>query len=213
MSMGRNFAGFLIGVFLPITIFGYMAKGQSHAHEYNADACAGPQLRTTEARNLAVERGYSISPHYDCIDKASYQRVSQASAAPAPVATHVVLQSSALDRNLTLAQARQRYQTKISVHATEGARLPNPPSNLYVRSDYKDASGRPLAAYVSKEPSDGEKHPAIIWLGGDDPNTLGDFWAENSGDPVRAFRSAGVVVMLPTLRGGNNDAGAKEFLY
>ncbi len=39
--------------------------------------CQGPPLRTTELRNKALEDGYDIVRHFDCIDKASFAAVKE----------------------------------------------------------------------------------------------------------------------------------------
>jgi acetyl esterase/lipase len=87
---------------------------------------------------------------------------------------------------------------------------------LFVRSDYRNAQSRMLAAYVTPDPGDGQKHPAIIWLTGGDSNTLDDFWSEGpvtNDQSASAYRKAGIVMMFPTLRGGNTDTGAKESFF
>jgi alpha/beta superfamily hydrolase len=97
-----------------------------------------------------------------------------------------------------------------------GAPLPAPPPQLFIRSDYRNPQDRTLAAYVTPDPGDGQKHPAILWLTGGDSNSLDDFWTEGSlanDQSASAYRKAGLVMMFPTLRGGNRDPGGKEFFY
>jgi dienelactone hydrolase len=208
--MSRNLAAFFVGVVAPMAIFGYIAKSQSHGREFNADACAGEPLKTVAARNDAMAAGYSINSHYDCIDKNSYLRVSHAAQEREQLQQRI----NGLNQRATLAQARQGFQTKISVRTEKVAHLPTPSPTQYVRTDYKTAIAQSLPAYVTPDAGDGFKHPAIIWLTGDDPNSLGDLSAANSSDAaVKAFRDAGVVVMLPTLRGGNTDKNGKEYLF
>lgn len=70
--------------------------------------------------------------------------------------------------------------------------------------------------YVTPDPQDGKRHPAIIWITGGDSSTLEDFWSEGppeNDQTASAFRKAGVVMMFPTLRGGNTDGGQKEFSF
>jgi pimeloyl-ACP methyl ester carboxylesterase len=71
-----------------------------------------------------------------------------------------------------------------------------------------------MAAFVTPDPRDGDKHAAIVWITGGDSNSLDDFWSPqppSSDQTARAFRDAGVVMMFPTLRGGNANPGGKEY--
>jgi dipeptidyl aminopeptidase/acylaminoacyl peptidase len=73
-----------------------------------------------------------------------------------------------------------------------------------------------MAAYLTPDPRDGQKHPAILWITGGDCNTIGNVWtnADPSDDQTAsAFRNAGIVMMFPSLRGGNNNPGAKEGFF
>jgi dipeptidyl aminopeptidase/acylaminoacyl peptidase len=131
------------------------------------------------------------------------ERASQASA------RHIAPTAEKLD------EARQGFTTTIASGASE-LPAPQPPADLFVRSDYKGGEGRRLVAFVTPDPRDGAKHPAIVWLTGGDSNALDDFWTE--GEPANeqsasAFRKAGVIVMFPTLRGGNTDSGRKEHFF
>ena len=179
--------------------------------------CAGPPLRTAEARQKAMEQGYMLNREHDCIDKQSYDEVTAATKLVDGMmkeATAAARASGAIpDSGVTLAQARQGFVTKYAQPAGLSHPLPNPPANLFVRTDYVSA-GLVLPAFVTPDPRDGKKHPAIIWLTGGDSNTLDDFWTpgpEENDQSVSAFRNAGMVVMFPTLRGGNTNPGGKEF--
>jgi dipeptidyl aminopeptidase/acylaminoacyl peptidase len=86
------------------------------------------------------------------------------------------------------------------------------PPSVFRTVRYPAASGQ-LAAYVSPDPGDGKKHPAIIWITGGDCNSIGDVWSPATPDndqTAAAYRKAGVVMMFPSLRGGNDNPGAKE---
>jgi acetyl esterase/lipase len=185
-------------------------------------ACAGPRLGTPEARNEALEAGYEINRERDCIDKDSFARVQaqeaerQRAVASASSTKAAAAESSApaQDSLQTLQQARRGFQTKVSVPTQVALPLPMPPAALFVRSDYPVATGQTLAAFVTPDPGDARKHPAIIWLTGGDTNSLDDFWTpgtDANDQSVHAFRDAGVVMMFPTLRGGNGNPGSKEY--
>ena len=77
---------------------------------------------------------------------------------------------------------------------------------------YPAPSGN-LAAYLSPDPGDGRKHPAIIWITGGDCNSIGDVWTPaplDNDQTAAAYREAGIIMFFPSLRGGNNNPGVKE---
>ena len=74
----------------------------------------------------------------------------------------------------------------------------------------------PLAAYLSLDPQDGSRHPAIIWITGGDCNSIGDVWSSSprgNDQTAAAYRNAGVLMMFPSLRGGNDNPGRHEGFY
>jgi dipeptidyl aminopeptidase/acylaminoacyl peptidase len=69
---------------------------------------------------------------------------------------------------------------------------------------------------VSPSPHDGQRHPAIVWVVGGFHNSIDEAWlpADPSNDQsARAFREAGIVLMMPSLRGGNDNPGKRESFY
>src|SRR6185503_4915028 len=182
-----------------------------------AAGCHGPPLRTVEARNQAMEDGYAINPRYDCIDKKTWEAEEQAKAVVADMVSKAEREArdAAARPTQSLADARAGFRTAVGVPAA-GTPLPKPPPALFVRSDYTGAEGRTLAAFVTPDPRDGQRHAAIVWITGGDSSTLEDFWSEGSPDndqSASAFRKAGVIMMFPTLRGGNVDEGRHEFFF
>lgn len=114
----------------------------------------------------------------------------------------------------TLAEARGKFKTQIAIRSPRP--LPSPPRELFLQTNYSSPTGRVLPAYVSADPLDGVRHPAIIWLSDGNSNSLGEFWkrgTELSDGSATAFRDAGVIVMFPVLRGGNTGAGGRELFY
>jgi acetyl esterase/lipase len=177
-----------------------------------AAACHGPPVRGAEAREEAMVAGYQINNRYDCIDRKSYEaeQAYRAKVEKERTARSAVPDTPPAAPNLD--DARKGFATAISTPAS-GLPVPAPPAALFVRSDYKGFEGRTLVAFVTPDPRDGEKHPAMIWLTGGDSNSLDDFWKEGApanDQSASAFRKAGMIVMFPTLRGGNADAGRKE---
>lgn len=140
--------------------------------------------------------------------------------APNPTTTPAPSQSSSAttapasdtETQQTLVEARQGFRTKI-VRSDGSAGAPDiPQGSLFELIHYKSPVGD-LAAYVSTDPGDGKRHPAIVWITGGDNNTIGDVWSPGSrsnDQSASAFRKAGIIMMFPSQRGGNNNPGQRE---
>lgn len=92
---------------------------------------------------------------------------------------------------------------------------PAPPAGIFSLIRYPAPSG-PTAAYVTPRPHGGGRHPAIVWVTGGDSNSIDDLW--HSAPPANdqtaaAYRKAGVVLMFPSLRGGNTNPGRREGFF
>jgi acetyl esterase/lipase len=116
----------------------------------------------------------------------------------------------------TLADARSGFHTRVRDMARPPSPPPEPPARIFSLVRYASPAGS-LAAYVTPRPAEGGRHPAIVWVhGGFDPSIDEFFWSpappEND-QTARAFREAGVVLMLPSLRGGNDNPGKRETMY
>ena len=125
-------------------------------------------------------------------------------------------QASPPQQEQTLREARQGFATRIvSSGEPYGPPPAPPPGSGFELIRYQSPVG-PLAAYVTSDPGDGRKHPAIVWITGGDNNSIGDVWSpgERSNDQsAAAFRQAGVVMMFPSQRGGNDNPGRREGFY
>lgn len=80
---------------------------------------------------------------------------------------------------------------------------------------YQSSVG-PLAAYLTPDPGDGLKHPSVVWITGGDCNSIGDVWTpspRSNDQSASAFRTAGIVMMFPSQRGGNDNPGQREGFY
>ncbi len=191
---------------------------------YDTTACAGPPLKTIEARNEALEAGYEINRSLDCIDRKSFDQVQQQKAADTAARKAAQLEAAAKPSVApattpaptppqTRAAALQGFKTALAGPPEPAPPLPNPPANLFVRSNYLAVTNPEAPAFVTPDPKDGRKHPAIVWLTGGDPSALGDFWTpgpDSNDQSARAFREAGVVMMFPTLRGNTQHGGHRE---
>lgn len=194
-----------------------LLAGCARAPEYDPSVCAGPPL-SIEAREQAMQDGYDLHPDYRCITRASYDAVQQSNA------RHERARQARLEEErealastgaTALAQERHGFVSAATVTPSVRTPLPYPPPALFVRSDYRTDRVGTFASYVTPDPKDGRRHPAIVWLTGGDSNALDDFWTPGPADndqSVHAFRDAGVVMMFPTLRGSHGQQGAREFL-
>lgn len=219
--ISKTVAGILAVAFGALLV-AYMAvqKPMPSAAAWQA-ACEGGALGL-EARNQAMEDGYTIHPQYHCIDKQSFeavqaqQRAWLAGQAQRVAADEARKAAAAQAASQTLAAARQGFATQIGHVPDHPDPLPAPPPKAFVRVDCTNGSGLSLPAFVTPDPKDGQKHPAIVWLTGGDTNSLGDFWTPGpaaNDQTASAFRRAGVVMMFPVLRGGNSAGGHRQFFH
>lgn len=113
----------------------------------------------------------------------------------------------------TLAEARKNFKAR-AVRNTPGGGPPDvPPPAVFKLVKYESPAGK-LSAYVSPDPKDGQKKPAIVWVTGGDCNSIGEMWqrAPAKDDQTAAqYREAGIVLFVPSLRGGNDNPGKREF--
>jgi pimeloyl-ACP methyl ester carboxylesterase len=167
--------------------------------------CLGGQLGA-EGRQMAYEQGLEVDLKRDCI----LEPILDQKAAAAPEPSRAAEPAST---GQTLAEARRGFVT--AVRAVAGTYpLPSPPANLFVPIPLTNNRGAALPAFVTPDPRDGRRHPAIVWITGGNSSALGDFWtadAESDDESVSAFRKAGVVVMFPSLRGGHVGTGGREY--
>lgn len=191
---------------------------------YDTTACAGPPLKTIEARNEAFEAGYEINRSLDCIDRKSFEQVEEQKAADAAARKAARVDAAAKTSMApaappvpapaqSRAAALQGFRTALARPPEPVPPLPNPPAKLFVRSNYPAVTSTEAPAFVTPDPRDGRKHPAIVWITGGDPSALSDFWTpgpDSNDQSARAFREAGVVMMFPTLRGNMQHGGNRE---
>lgn len=114
----------------------------------------------------------------------------------------------------SLQEARKGFQTKLVRQAPPKEPVDEPPPKVFRKVTYEAPAGK-LAAYLTPDPGDKKKHPAIIWITGGDCNSIGDVWAArppSNDQTAAAYRKAGIVMMFPSLRGGNDNPGVREGL-
>jgi pimeloyl-ACP methyl ester carboxylesterase len=116
----------------------------------------------------------------------------------------------------TLIDARLAHKTQLIKEEKAGFPVANPPSSIFRLVHYESPVGR-LPAYVSKPPMVDEKLPAIIWLVGGFSNSISSIaWADppkENDQSAGVFRKKGILVMYPSLRGGNENPGYIENFY
>jgi acetyl esterase/lipase len=112
----------------------------------------------------------------------------------------------------SLPEARRGFKTKPVARGNEREPVEEPPAQLFRIVRYKSPVG-PLPAYLSVTPRDGKRRPAIVWITGGDCNSISDVWSPQRPDndqSASAFRKAGIVMLFPSLRGGNDNPGVRE---
>ncbi len=120
---------------------------------------------------------------------------------------------SSIGSKLALARQSHRTNLKIQHSAREKIDLPFPGS-MYKIVTYTSQAGD-LSAYLATPPGLGNKRPAVIWITGGDCNTIGDVWSpdRNGRQSTEYLIDRGIVVMFPSLRGGNQNPGYQENMY
>lgn len=116
----------------------------------------------------------------------------------------------------TLKDARAAFQTTPQeTDYRPSGELKPPAYKAWSLVKYPSSVGE-LGAYLSRGPTDGRKHPCVVWahggFGSIDPEDLNPHGAANDQSPD-AFRAAGFVVLYPSWRGENNNPGKFELFY
>lgn len=113
--------------------------------------------------------------------------------------------------------ARQGFTTKLIRLNSPGEAPVEPPEGVALKLIKYPAPLGSNAAYVGTSPNDGQKHPAIIWLTGGFGNDIdGIAWTPgpvSNDQSASGFREQGIVMMYPSLRGGNDNPGNMETFF
>ena len=120
----------------------------------------------------------------------------------------------AFDSDLVI--ARRKHTSRILASPLPPVPRPKLRDGNFVAVEYTSPAGK-LAAYVTPSPNDSGRHPAIVWITGGDCNSVDDSSLQK-GEPrsdqsASAYREAGIVMMFPSLRGGNVSRGYREGFY
>jgi dipeptidyl aminopeptidase/acylaminoacyl peptidase len=123
--------------------------------------------------------------------------------------------SPAQNTGSDLFRARAKVETKVKLPRLDNEPIPTAPDAVFRTIKYPSPVGD-LGAYLTPDPKDGKRHPAIIWITGGDCNSIGDVWSPKpraNDQSAAAYRRAGIVMMFPSLRGGNDNPGNREAFY
>ncbi|UUZ54675.1 hypothetical protein LP419_00900 [Massilia sp. H-1] len=88
----------------------------------------------------------------------------------AAVAAPAVSPAKSVDNGTALTQARAGFKTQLQWAGEPQPPLPVPPKGVFNLVRFDAPVGK-LAAYVTPDPRDGKKHPAIVWITGGDSNS------------------------------------------
>jgi hypothetical protein len=112
-----------------------------------------------------------------------------------------------------LAERRKAFETHVFAE-TDHTPAKTPPAGTLAKVTYPAALGANVA-YVTP-PRPGPKRPGVVWIGGGLDWGIGEIaWTRASRDDdrsARAFRDVGLALMLPALRGSNENPGRNECL-
>ena len=117
---------------------------------------------------------------------------------------------------ITLDVGRRGFKRRLTRIDRDGTAPAAPPAGVLQLVKYESSAGL-LSAYVTPARKDDKKRPAMVWVTGGDCNSIDrGCWtagADANEQSAAAFRKAEFVVMFPSLRGGNDNPGAKEGFY
>jgi DNA uptake protein ComE-like DNA-binding protein len=118
-----------------------------------AATCHGTPLRTIEARNKASEDGYNINREFDCIDKASYVAVTDASAKWKAANTPEAIALREAARAKEIADAQALRTAAAERERAEARPLDVPPTIVLRAVDVNTATESELANVISVGPT------------------------------------------------------------
>lgn len=121
--------------------------------------------------------------------------------------------NEAPEARITLTDARKGFVTKLVEPGPQEEAAAVPPEGSGFEMVHYSSPAGELGAYLTTDPGDGKKHPAIVWLTGGDTNSIGPVWEPrplNNDQSASQFREAGIVMLFPSQRGGNTFPGRRE---
>jgi alpha/beta superfamily hydrolase len=117
---------------------------------------------------------------------------------------------------VSLTTARVGFKTKLLRQVAARIPVEQPPPDLFRIVHYESPAGK-LAAYLSPAPKQAGRQRAIIWIFGGFSNSIGGTaWRKappENDQSASAFRKAGLIMMYPSFRGGNDNPGWNEGFF
>jgi membrane associated rhomboid family serine protease/dienelactone hydrolase len=120
---------------------------------------------------------------------------------------------------LDLITARQAYgPTKRLENFSNfkaSGQAPKPPAEVFQTVRYPSSAGE-MVAYITPDPGDGVKRPAVLWAHGGFSGIGSYLWLVRSranDQTASAFRAAGCVLMCPAWRNENDNPGLFTLFY
>jgi len=113
-------------------------------------------------------------------------------------------------------EQRAEFRTQITSIALPSQNSAAWPPESDFESVLYDAENGKQMAYLSPDPGDGKKHPAVLWAKSGFEGIGSFLWEESpaSNDrSVRAFLDADIITMCPSWRGENTNPGRFELFY
>lgn len=173
-------------------------------------ACSSAE---TVTNNGAGQNGATAEQGADATDAVKSDNTAKADST---AKTESADKSDSSAAGQSFAEAHDAFQTTLVEKNSDNDPIPDPPEGYFDLVYYPSKVGD-LAAYVSSDPGDGEKHPLIIWIVGGWGNGIDDFpWCYPAWDDDQtgsAFWRSGVLTMYPSFRGGNGNPGNYEALF
>lgn len=133
-----------------------------------------------------------------------------------PLCLATVFWLSKAETPLSFSQRRAQFHTKV-IRDPRGIAHERPAPGtpgVFELVQYASSSG-PLWAYVSAP--GGERRPAMVWATGGFSNSIDDeslmVGPPDNDQSASAFHEAGIVLVKPSFRGGNDNPGRYEELY
>ncbi len=116
----------------------------------------------------------------------------------------------------SLLAARKGFKTTLTHAVRDSAPLETPPAEILSIVKFEAPLGK-MSACLSAAPGPG-KHPAILWISGGFPQ---GGWEASAWEPqppdndqsAKVYRTSGVVMMYPTLRGAAGNRGSQESFF
>ena len=118
---------------------------------------------------------------------------------------------------IPLGEARHRHPTVLRPSTATPDEAPDvPPADSPFELVKYPAPLGENAAYLTRNPGDGQKHPAVVWAKGGFGGIGPFLWEQaprNNDQSVNAFLKSGLVVLCPSWRGENGNPGRFESFF